>query len=132
MAIIQQNASDLSEILHVRTLKHANENAHMTLRKHRTTSILLTFKVHDWKCTVARWKNIVANCVKQTIPLIGLSLYVRHFSLIQEYQKIVAKVFNSNKYLPANLIFSETMVCYVYTTPWQRRVVDDNSKRALS
>ena len=33
--------------------------------------------------------------------------------------KNVAKVFNSNKYLPAKLIFGEklkTIVCYVYTT----------------
>ena len=34
--------SDLSEILHMRTLKQINENAHINLRKHWTMSILLS------------------------------------------------------------------------------------------
>jgi len=34
----------------MRTLKHANKN---TLQKHRTTLILLRFKIHHWKCTLS-------------------------------------------------------------------------------
>ena len=41
---LNKNVTDLSEILRMQTLKHVNKNVHIVLRKHRTTSVLLTFK----------------------------------------------------------------------------------------
>jgi len=43
----------MSEILHMRSLKHINKNLHTTLQKHGTTSILLRFKTHHWKFTLS-------------------------------------------------------------------------------
>ena len=48
--LFDKNMSDLSEILHMRTLKHINKQLRITFKKHRTTSILLTFKIHHWQC----------------------------------------------------------------------------------
>jgi len=36
------------------TLKHINKNLHITLQKHRTSVILLRFKIHHWNCTLSR------------------------------------------------------------------------------
>jgi len=36
----------------MQTLKHINKNLHITFKKRRTTSVLLTFKIQHWNCTV--------------------------------------------------------------------------------
>jgi len=41
-----------SEILDMRTLKQVNMKWHFFI-KHTTTSIILTLKIRQWKCTVS-------------------------------------------------------------------------------
>jgi len=58
-------------------LKHIDKNLHNnTLQKHRTTLILLRFKMHRWKCTHNVHKLCTAcSWLKKTYPVFHFFSY---------------------------------------------------------
>jgi len=63
---------------------------------------------------------------------IGFKILSKFIKISYLHIAINHKNFQHCGTLIKNLSLVKTMVCYLYTTPWQRRVVDDDSKWALS